>query len=244
METGLGSLNINVNIPDLSSGNAATAVAALSSALGVSLPADFGQVTIMSAKDLVSYQNSANTFRAAGWALLALTLLLLALTIALSPNRRRTVAWLGGGTVIAIVLATVALRHITQTILDSISSDEAQNAARAIVAHVGGSLRHAGSLVAWFAAIVGVIAYLVGRPRWLTRIGMLAAATFARRPGGSPAEHFVAARPEVMRAVSITIAVIIWFVIGVDLLQLILVGVLLGLFLWWVETAKQHVTAS
>ena len=98
------SLGINATLPDLpSNATVASAISLVSSHLGVSLPPDFGQLTIMTQDQLQSYQQAAQSLRRLGYGLILLTLVLAGVTIAVSkhpaahprvarPGRRRGAA--------------------------------------------------------------------------------------------------------------------------------------------------------
>jgi hypothetical protein len=231
-EKGLEGLDINVTIPEIPSGDPRAAIEKLSVAMGTPLPEDFGQVTIMTSAELQSYQTAANSLRAIGWILVFLTVILIALTLVLAHNRRRAVAWLGIGTTAAIIVATVVLRHVTSTILDSISSQEAQDAARAVVQQFGSSLRGAGALVAWTGLIVAVVAYLMGRPRWLTNFLGWA---FGEDGG---LRDWVGERADAARIAVIALAVLVLFVVGFGFASVVVVGILTALALSYIGSSQ------
>lgn len=241
---GLSSLGINVTIPDISASTKEVALQALSTALGVTLPEDFGQVTIMTSAQLHDYQDAAHLLRTLGWSLLALTVLLIVLTIAVSPTRRRTIVWLGAGGAAAIVIGAVILRRVVRTIVDQISSQEARDAARAVVTELGGSLKHAGRLVGWTAIIIAAVAYLLGRPAWLIRAVAWVRQLTLDTPGGSDAQKWVAARADALLIGGVAVAVLVLFITGIDWLQVIVVAALLALYLRGVVVAQHRASGT
>ena len=240
VQSGVGSLNIDVTIPEISAASRDAALQTLANALGVSLPQDFGKVTIMSSASLKEYQDAANRLRILGWGLLGLTALLIVLTIAVSATRRRTIAWMGAGSAGAIVIATVILRRIVQSIVASISAGEARNAAQAVVAQFGGSLKHAGRLVGWTCIVIAVVAYLLGRPAWLVGLVAWVRSAIQDRRGGRQIEDWFAAHTEGARMVGIAVAVLVLFITGIDWLPVIIIGGLLALYLWGISAAQRR----
>ena len=246
VQTGANALGINVTIPSIPANlDASAAIAQLGSALGVSLPADFGQVTIMTARQLNSYQKAAQDLKKLVGLLFLLSLLLLVTTIIVSPDRRRAVIWLGAGVVVALFLGGVFLRHLKSVILDAIVGPGAKAAAGDVFAQVGSSLRRAGLLVLVVALLAAIVAYLAGRPSWLQRATASIRRMTARRPqGSSDLEVWVASHTDAVRIGAIVVAVVVLFFTGIDWVPVAIVGALLALFLWWVTVAGQRVHAA
>ena len=243
-QQGLGSLNINVTIPDISTTDATAAIAALSTALNVQLPPDFGQVTIMTQRQLQAYQEAAQDLKTLAWGLLLLTIILAAASIVVSMRRRRAVVWLGLGSVVALFLGGVALRNLGKSILAQIRSDEAHAAAKAVFTQLGGSLRHTGMLVGWTALLIAIFAYLAGRPAWLSATIAWGGRMLAPQPEGSELEHWIGRRAEGSRIGAAVIAVLVLFIAGITLLSVIVVGGLFALAMWGIAIAQQRVGVS
>jgi hypothetical protein len=72
------------------------AVNKLSNALGVSLPSDFGQITLVRSSDLATVQKGVKAFDRLTLVLPLVTIVLIALSLWLSVNRRRTLLQLRG----------------------------------------------------------------------------------------------------------------------------------------------------
>ena len=160
------SLGLNVTLPDLpSNATVASAISLVSSHVGVSLPPDFGQLTIMTQDQLQSYQQAAQSLRRLGYGLILLTLILAGVTIAVSKTRRRTLVSLGSGAVVALLVGGAAIRAIEAQVVNSLSGSS-QGAVRDIFEHVTSGLRRVGLLVVALFLIVAVVAYLLGRPAW------------------------------------------------------------------------------
>lgn len=242
VDRGIEGLDLNVTIPEIAGGDPRAAVETLSRALGVPLPEDFGQITVMTTADLESYQQTAGLLRAVGWGLLFLSVVMIALTLVLAHDRRRALVWLGLGTTAGVIVATVVLRNIKEAILASIDSAQAQDAARAVVEQFGSSLRTAGAWVAWISLIIAVIAYLTGRPPWV-RAGLAWARESTSKEGVSQLEAWVGANADTARVVAIGLAVLVLFLVGIGLLSAVLVGGVLALALWGTAVAQNRARA-
>ena len=245
VQSGANALGINITIPSIPANlDASAAIAQLGSALGVSLPPDFGQLTIMKASELNSYQKTAQNLKKAVGLLFLLSLILLVATLIVSPDRRRAVIWLGAGVAVALFLGGVFLRHLKSVILDSISGPGAKAAAGDVFTQVGSSLRRAGLLVLLVALLAAIVAYLMGRPNWLQRATAWTRRMTERRPQGSELEVWVASHTDPVRIGAIVVAVVVLFFTGIDWIPVAIVGALLALFLWWVTVAGQRVQAA
>jgi hypothetical protein len=73
------------------------AVTKLSRALGVTLPSNFGQITLVRSSDLETVQRGVQAFDGLTLVLPLVTIALIALSLWLSVNRRRTVLQLAVG---------------------------------------------------------------------------------------------------------------------------------------------------
>ena len=212
----------------------------LDTALGVTLPTDFGTLEVFNSDQLPKLQYAINTAREGLFALIALFFLSLAVAIGVSPRRRRTILQLG----VAIAVITVIERRIGISSVDSvvnIAKPENQAAVRAI----------AEALVGWFldytrtflllALLTVVVALLTGPYPWIVafRRGVADLARNAVRTDGSveagPASTWVAAhRLPVMTAIGVLAVAILWLfdlTLGWAFL-VVLVGGLLGFVAW------------
>jgi hypothetical protein len=239
IQQALPSLGINVTLPTLPANlDASGAISALSAQLGVSLPSDFGQVTIMSADQLHSYQTAAKNLKRLGYGLVALVLLLGALAVFVSVNRRRTLVWLGIGGAAALLIGLPIIRAIESQIVDAITTPGGQTTARDIFQQVAGSLRRVAVVVAVLALLVALIAHLVGRPKWFeTTKDQVRGLS---EPGGSPLVAFTARNADRIRVGLVIVAVALLLWIGFGWLPVIVIGGLLALLLWGVAAAQEQ----
>ena len=236
----ISSLGINITLPQIPAGlDVSGAIQTLSSHLGVSLPADFGQLTIMSQDQLSTYQRAAQNLRRLGYGLVILTLILGAAAIALSTQRRRTVVWLGVGAAAALLIGGPTIRAIEGQIVNAIGDPGARSAARDVFARVTSGLREIGVWVIVVALLAALIAYLAGGPRWFE-----AAKAKARSgPQGSELEAFAAHNADGLRLGGIALAVILLILVGIGWVSVIVLGVLLALLLWGVASAERRARA-
>jgi hypothetical protein len=239
---GVDLLGIDVTVPSIpTSLGSSAAIERLSSALDVTLPADFGQVTIMSADQLSGYQDTVRTLKRLVVATFLLSLVLLALTIVVAPNHRRAVIWLGGGVVAGLFLAGVFLRRVETSVVDAIDGPAAKAAAQDVFDHVSSSLRQAGLFVLTIGVVAALVAYLLGRPPWFRRTAGWLGRITASRPDGSELDVWVAEHADPVRVGGGLIAALVLFLTGIDWIPVAIVGVLFGLFLWGVANAEHRV---
>lgn len=243
-QQGMNALGIDATIPTIPpTMGAPAAIQQLGSALDVTLPEEFGQVTIMTAEQLSGYQDAVRSLSRFVTALVVLSLLLLVLSIAVAPDRRRTVVWLGVGITAAMLLSGVFLRRIEDRIVDQVSRQGAKAAAENIFAQVTESLRASATLVLAVAILGALVSYLVGRPVWVQRARAWGSRVTASRPQGSELQVWVVEHANPVRIGAILVAVIVLFLTGIDWIPALIVGLLLGLVLWEVAASERRVQA-
>ena len=244
VEKGLGVVGLNVTIPQISASDVPqAAIDKLKSALGVDLPANFGQIPIMSAEKLHSAQQAVKTFDRLMWALVALTIVLIALSLGLSLNRRRTLVQLAIGVAVALLVAAATIRFIRNKVVETITDPGARGAARDAIVTVLHSLRTTGLVVFYSAIIIGVIAYLAGRPRWLVALTTRVRAATAQGPEGSRLERLVERRFDWFAIGGAAVATILLFVVGFGIISVIVLGALYGLWFWGIAALRERARA-
>jgi hypothetical protein len=233
----------DIDLPDVISNRVDEGREQLAAAIQERLPEDFGQVTLMSEDSLGEIQGAANRLDRFVWLLIGLAIVFGVLTIMISPTRRRTGLQLSIGVVLGFVVSAVILRRLQARILEEITTPDGDRAARALFGEVFGSLRAAIWIVALAALVVGVGAYLAGRPAWLRRASEGVRRMTAPESGGSPFDRWVAAHSDLLRVAGITIAVVVLFVTGLVLVPVIVIAALLALYLWAVSASTGRVAA-
>ena len=164
----MGLIPANVQLPDLTAPDAPQVLAQrLDSALGVTLPPDFGTVRLMPAARLATAQNVVRIFDLVVIVLIVLSALLVALALWLAPNRRRMLIYLGLGVVIVFLLARLAMNAARNVIIGGIADGDVAGAARTLVDATLRDLRGVTVRIIIATAVVVIAAYLWGRPRWV-----------------------------------------------------------------------------
>jgi len=156
-----------VQLPDLSSPEAPGVLAQrLESALGVTLPADFGTIRLMPADRLLAARSFVRVFDIVVVGLVILSVVFIALALGLARQRRRMIIYLGVGTLIAFLLGRFAIRGIEGALISGITDVGLAGGVRSVFDATLEDLRRVTSLVLVATVIIGVAAYLWGRPSW------------------------------------------------------------------------------
>jgi len=139
------------------------AVNKLSQALGVQLPSNFGEITLVRSSDLATVRQGVKAFDGLTLILPLVTIVLIALALWLSVNRRRTLLQLAVGVSLLMIVERRGVLHE-----QSVLANAAHNPQVAL--SVLGDLLHGFFvLTAWVlgvALVVLVIAVLCGPYRW------------------------------------------------------------------------------
>ena len=234
-------LDVNVPLPDLSPAEDPSVMRQkLAQRLGVTLPEDFGTVTLMSADQLSAMQSAVRLFDRMVYLLAILAVVFVALAVVLSYNRRRTLIELGIGLAVAVFIARIATRRLEATLIDSVSDPTGRGAAKAAVPVALQSLR---SLAVWLVVIsivVAIVAYLVGRPRWLMALIAWVGRNVRTDEGGSALERAVHAHFDLLRIAALVVGALILFVWGIGWLSVLVMGALVALAEWglWALNAR------
>jgi hypothetical protein len=142
-------------------------VAKLSKALGVPLPANFGEITLVRSSDLATVRRGVKAFDGLTLVLPLVTIALIALSLWLSVNRRRTLLQLAVGVSLLMIVERRVVLH-EQSVLASAAHNPQ------LASTVLGDLLHGFFvLTAWVlgvALVVLVIAVLAGPYRWAAAI--------------------------------------------------------------------------
>lgn len=164
----MGLIPADLQLPDLTAPEAPGVVAQrLGTALGVTLPPDFGTIRLMPAARLATAQTIIRVFDLVVILLIVLSVLLVALTLWLASNRRRMLIYLGIGVIVAFLLARLAMNAATNVIIGGIAEGDVSGAARTLVAATLQDLRGVTVLILIASVILVIAAYLWGRPKWV-----------------------------------------------------------------------------
>lgn len=222
----------DIDLPTAISDRLAEGRAQLGEAIQAELPEDFGQLTVMSEDALVEVQTAAERLDRFVWLVVLATVAFAVLTIVVSASKRSTTVYLALGIVLGIIVASVIVRRLEAAILEQVTSPDGNQAARVLLGEVFSSLRAVQRLVGVSALVVGVVAYLAGRPAWVTRTVATA---------GSPETHdWIAGHYDLLRLVGIGIAAVALFVFGLELWTVVVIGLILAGYLWLISEGKQR----
>jgi hypothetical protein len=159
-------------IPEISPATpAAEANQQLSQALGVQLPSDFGQVTLLKSQDLKTAQTAVRIFNAIVVVLVILTIALIVACVWLSLHRRRTLIELGAGVALALILAHVVINRLETNIVNGLKSGGGGGVAAATVKAALTNLTSFTLAFLIAGIIVAIAAFLVGKPQWFAKAG-------------------------------------------------------------------------
>ncbi len=193
----IGIIPADVVLPDLTARETADALRAkLESALGVTLPADFGLVKLMPADRLLAAQGAVRIFDLLIVLLAVVTVALALAAIWLSRHRRRMLVFLGVGTVITLVLARLVIRGVESAMVSGITDADASTTVRAVFDTTVADLVRFTNWIVIGAAVIAIAAYLAGRPRWAVQLASTAQGA-ARQAGGTAAAAASGASAEV-----------------------------------------------
>jgi hypothetical protein len=231
----------HVTLPTITSADAPQqAVAKLSKALGVSLPANFGQITLVRSSDLATVRQAVKAFDGLTLVLPLATIALIALSLWLSVNRRRTLLQLAVGVSLLMIVERRVVLH-EQSVLASGAHNPQ------LAQTVLGDLLHGFFvLTAWVlgvALVVLVIAVLSGPYRWAAAIRSsvqragrgIAGASSGGRRGVTAWMRSHAAGLQLAGAV---VAGMLLLIVSVSWLSFLIIGVLLAAYEVWLQRIK------
>jgi hypothetical protein len=228
-----------ISLPDLSDNPiASAAIERLRAALSERIPDDLGQITVMSTDDLAALQGIGDAFDRGLWLLIILTVVLLAVTLIVSPRRRRTVVQLGVATVIAIVIAGLAVRAAVNAVQGRIVSAEGRAAATSVLAQLQDSAQAVGITILLIAILVGILAWLGGRPEQIARWIEVGRHAVDRQREPSRMDLFVGRWFDLLAVVVIILALVLMWAIGLDWLWTLVILALVGIFVWYAMSAR------
>ena len=161
-----------ITIPEISPETPpAEANAQLSQALGVQLPADFGQVTLLKSQDLKTAQQIVRIFNAVVVILVILTIALIVASVWLSLKRRRTLIELGVGVAVALIIARVVVNRIEENIVNGLKTGQGPGIGGPILKTAVDNLQSFTLAFLIAGIIVAIAAFLVGKPQWFSKAG-------------------------------------------------------------------------
>jgi hypothetical protein len=234
----------DVNVPDAVSDRVDEAVAQFQESLGDRVPDDFGQITLMSEERLTAAQATADRIDRWVWGIVILTVILIIVTMVVSQARRRTGIQLGIGIVVASVVGVAVVNRLESALVAEIADPQVGETAGNLFGHLLAGLRTGVIAVIVISTIIAVVLYFVGRPQWVTTTGEKVSSIMPVSPETGGMNGWIAAHYDLLRIVSVAIAVLALFLIGFGIVALLVIGGLLALVLWWLSRARDGAEAQ
>jgi hypothetical protein len=203
----------------------AEAVQKIERALGRPLPDNFGQFTVFDASKLQQVQDTVTLFNKLVVAAVILAIVLFALTLWVSPRRRRTLLQL----MVGIALGIVIIRRLGLRLEDDVVElvkPENRDAVQVVVGAFVSSLLDATAWILGIVAVVAVVALLTGPYGWARALrrgtvsGAHAVAGAARsainRQPDDPVVAWVGAHRELLQAGGIVVGILALLVLDLS----------------------------
>jgi hypothetical protein len=216
------------------------AVTKLSGALGVSLPSNFGQITLVRSSDLATVQRGVKAFDRLTLVLPLAAIALIALSLWLSVNRRRTVLQLAVGVSLLMIVERRVVIHEQGALASAAHNPQ-------LAQSVLGDLLHGFFVLsAWVlgvALVVLVIAVLSGPYRWAVAVRSRVKRTGRSIAGASSGNcrgvvAWVASHAAGLQLAGAVAAGILLLIVPVSWLSFLIIGVLLAAFEVYLQRIK------
>jgi hypothetical protein len=236
-------------IPALStpSGQPSAQLQELSAKLGVTLPANYGQLVVFKSDSLKSAQQAVRLIKRGLVLLIVVTVLLIAVTLLLSLHRLRTLAELGVGIAAAMLVAFAATRAVTRDVLNQVGTPAGRQTIRAVAGSFLGSLRTIAIILTVAGLVAALVAFLCGQSssaRWIrTRFTRLwgPKATGEVSPPVGRANTFIAAHRDGLRVIGGALGVVILLIAGLTWPAVIATVIVVALWQTVIWFSVRHV---
>ena len=231
----------NVTLPTITSADPPQqAVNKLSKALGVQLPSNFGQITLVRSTDLATVRQGVKAFDGLTLILPLVTIVLIALALWLSVNRRRTVLQLAVGVSLLMIVERRGVLH-EQGVLAS----DAHNPQLAQTVF-GYLLNGFFVLTAWVlgvALVVLVLAVLAGPYGWAVAFRSWMRRAWHSITGARGGDHrgvvgWMASHAAGLQLAGAVVAGILLLIVPVSWLSFLIIGVLLAAYEVYLQRIK------
>jgi hypothetical protein len=232
----------NVSLPTITSAEPPKqAVEKLSKALGVELPSNYGQITLVRSSHLAVAQRGVRAFDRLTILLPLLTLALIALSLWLSRSRRRTlVQFLVGTSLLLIILRRVVIYE-----QNALANDANNHQVAQIV--LGQLLHGFFDLTAWLLVIalaVLVVALVTGPYRWAVALRHFVAGLWRRGIEAASGERRVRsvawarAHADGLQLAGAAVAGVLLLIVSISWWSFLIIGVLLAIYEVALQSAK------
>jgi hypothetical protein len=168
-----GIIGADVQLPDPATSEPPGVIrGVLENRLGVTLPADFGTIPIMSVERLQTAQTVVKAFDIVVIVLIVLAVALSVLAIWLAERRPRMVVFLAIGTIVAFVLARLFTNAATDALTTAIAAEGLRGAVRSILDATLADFRGWALLILIALGIVAIAAWFWSRPATARRVSL------------------------------------------------------------------------
>src|SRR5271170_2976521 len=218
------------------------AVNKLSQALGVPLPASFGEITLVRSSDLATVRQGVKAFDGLTLILPLVTIVLIALCPWLSVNRRRTLLQLAVGVSLLMIIERRSVLHEQSTLANAAHNPQV---AQSILGHL---LNGFFVLTAWVLAaalVVLVIAVLSGPYRWAVALRSSVKQTGRSIAGArssglrrGPVITWMASHAAGLQLAGAVVAGILLLIVSVSWVSFLIIGVLLAAYEIYLQRIK------
>jgi len=162
-----GLLPPQVHLPPLrSTESAQQGIHKLLQALGIQLPQNFGQVTLLQPDQFATAQQIVRLLDLMRIILPVVTLVALVATLWLSHDRRRMVMELGIGIAITFALAKIAIPVLQQQVVASVADPTAREIIQPVIERALSYLVTSTTWLLILGIVVALVAFLVGKREW------------------------------------------------------------------------------
>jgi hypothetical protein len=200
--------NRTIDIPTVTAANVDQVASLLEQRFGVDLPDDFGRVKVFESDALPAAQAAVVTVDRVVYVLVALTLVLAIASILLSTRRLRTVLWLGFGAAIGLIVVRRLALRVDDMIAGRVTGETNRDAVEAVTSDVFGDLRSFTTWLLVAALLIGIGAYLAGRPAWLTR-AIARASHGTLIPRDTPAVRWIGEHAGALRVALVVVGAVV-----------------------------------
>jgi hypothetical protein len=229
-------LNRPITLPTITADTIPSeAVASLQTALGVTLPPNFGSVTLFEGDELTSVQDAVSTFNKVLILAIVLFIIGAALALVLSTNRRRTLLQLVTALIVVVVLERrFAIAEANNVV--SMAKPENQAAVQAIIGAFLSSLLLATKRILWVLFVVLIVAVVTAPYPWAVRarawVGDVGRAGVGAVRGAEvgPAAAWVGARRDALMLAGAIVAAIILLFASISLGWFLVLAIVLALY--------------
>ena len=138
----------------------------LSQALGVPIPSNLGQIQLFQSEKLTTAQQLFRLWNLLTVVLPLLTAVLIVAALWVSPDRRRTLMWLGIGVAIVFIIAKILTGYLQQYIDNAAMSPLAKSIVPPAVQTLLSSLSIVTTWLLVGGIVLAVVAFLAGKLEW------------------------------------------------------------------------------